>query len=161
MRVTKPSGSVCPLDHISLVLTQLVPVVASVQRELDAEVEHSKKLQSDFSSRRPAPAPTSAARGGATHGAVARELEKKIELLEGLSGVGILNYTESIRQPGNSRSITYTCMLSIDERGSCILVYCIKTGRRLTSYSVSVQTRRLGRKAGRGRRIGTCRVFSR
>jgi len=88
--------------------------VNSAQRELEAEVEHSKKLAAD-AGRRPAPAqPAGASRNA---GPLTRELEKKVELLEGLAGIGIVTYTESLRQPGNAKSITYTCLLSLENQG--------------------------------------------
>jgi hypothetical protein len=92
-------------------------LVNSAQRELEAEVEHSKKLAADVG-RRPAPAPPAVSSRNA--GPLTREFEKKVELLEGLAGIGIVTYTESIRQPGNAKSITYTCLLSLENQGRCL-----------------------------------------
>jgi hypothetical protein len=48
---------------------------------------------------------------------MSHEAQKKLELFEGLTGLAILSYTESIRQPENAKSVTFTCMLTIEDKG--------------------------------------------
>jgi hypothetical protein len=101
--------------------------VATVQRELDAEVAHSKQLQAENSRRTAASAPgsTSGFAGNSAHGKNrpgqggpgAYEMEKKLELFEGLTGLGIVGYVESIQQPGDVKAVAYTCVLSVDSKG--------------------------------------------
>jgi len=44
-------------------------------------------------------------------------MEKKLELFEGLTGLGIVSYVESIQQPGDVKAVAYTCVLSVDNKG--------------------------------------------
>lgn len=102
--------------------------VATVQRELDAEVAHSKQLAAE-TGRRPAAAalgPTSGSKGsssqgknkaGSGGGPGAFEMEKKLELFEGLTGLVIVSYVETIRQPGDVKAIMFTCVFSVDNKG--------------------------------------------
>ncbi|KAG8809080.1 hypothetical protein FRC17_003629 [Serendipita sp. 399] len=83
------------------------------RKELEAEVTNSKKLQAD-AGRRPATSSQPTVVSAATKSEL-RELKNKIDLLENLSGVSVLNYTESIRQPGDVKSITYTCLLGLED----------------------------------------------
>jgi hypothetical protein len=119
--------------------------VATVQRELDAEVAHSKELAAEMG-RRPAAATlgsTSGFAGGSSQGKNkagqgggpgAYEMEKKLELFEGLTGLVIVSYVETIRQPGNAKAVTYTCLLSADNKGlsSCLSRHPLSSLRWLT-----------------------------
>jgi hypothetical protein len=93
-----------------------------MQRELDAEVAHSKKVQEE-ASRRPPPSSTTSI-SQSSRGALSHEAQKKLELFENMTGLVIVSYSESIRQPGNVKMLTYTCVLSVEQRGkyfsSCI-----------------------------------------
>ncbi|KAG8751252.1 hypothetical protein FRC14_008043 [Serendipita sp. 396] len=95
-------------------LAQLREELKLTQKELEVEVTNSKKLQAE-AGRRPAASSQPPIVAGAPKGVV-HELENKVDLLENLSGVSIINYTESIRQPGNVKSITYTCLLRLEDR---------------------------------------------
>ena len=88
---------------------------------------HSKELQAEIG-RRPAVSAlgsTSGFAGSSTHGKNrtgqggpgAYEMEKKLELFEGLTGLGIVSYVESIQQPGDVKAVAYTCVLSVDNKG--------------------------------------------
>ena len=105
--------------------------MVTLQREYDAEVVHSKQLQAEIN-RRPATIGLGSTSGFGTGGTTqgkhktgqsapgAYEMEKKLELFEGLTGIGIVSYVETIRQPGDVKAVTYTCLLSIDGKGESL-----------------------------------------
>lgn len=102
----------------------LTLLVATVQRELDAEVEHSKKLQAEIGRRPTMSAPVSTSGFGGSSSSQAKkggpgafELERKLELFEDLTSVSIISYVESLVQPGNVKKVTYTCLLSVENKG--------------------------------------------
>ncbi|PVF94850.1 hypothetical protein CPB86DRAFT_788643 [Serendipita vermifera] len=94
-------------------LAEVKRQLAIVQRELDTEVEHSKKLQAE-ANKRPPPSSTSSA--PQQHRGLVHEAQRKIDLFENMTGLLIVSYSESIRQPGNVKMLTYTCVLTLDER---------------------------------------------
>lgn len=92
--------------------------LGALQKELDMEVANSKKLQAE-ASRRPhatSAQTTTTAPASSASRAVVHELEKKIELYENMTEMVIVNYTENIRQPGNVKAVTFTCLLTMNER---------------------------------------------
>ncbi|KIM20464.1 hypothetical protein M408DRAFT_135619 [Serendipita vermifera MAFF 305830] len=93
--------------------------VAIVQRELDVEVANSKKLQAEIGRRPNISQPTPVAGSsslGKKAGPGALELEKKLELFEDLSSLSIISYVEAVEQPGNVKKVSYTCLLSVEDK---------------------------------------------
>ena len=95
--------------------------MGALQKELDMEVTNSKKLQADIGRRPQATSSqiSTTAAASATSREVIHELKKKIELYENISDMVIVTYMESIQQPGNVKTVTFTCLLTMNGKGMC------------------------------------------
>ncbi|CCA73099.1 hypothetical protein PIIN_07053 [Serendipita indica DSM 11827] len=111
-------GAAKELAELRAQLEESEAALGALQKELDMEVANSKKLQAE-ASRRPhatSAQTTTTAPASSASRAVVHELEKKIELYENMTEMVIVNYTENIRQPGNVKAVTFTCLLTMNER---------------------------------------------